>query len=340
MKKLFVTALSGLVMLNGMEVFCQTSKFAGTEKMVSGSIPGVPRHYNLYMSSVNRRNDDLSIPIAAKPGYLKATDGRPKFVELPNSVKLEYVEQGNATGIPVIFLHGISDSWHSFELVLPHLPESIHAFAISQRGHGDSEQPMSGYHTKDFAADIKAFMDKLNIGPAIIVGHSMGSTVAQRFVLDYPEQARALVLIGTFAKYSGNAGVSELEAAVSSMKDPIDASFAKEFQQSTLVKPIPPEYFNTVVNESLKLPARVWKSIVAEWGDVDHVAGLKKYDRPTLIIWGEKDSYCPRADQDILAGAIPNSQLLVYEGTGHAVHWEEPKRFAEELMAFLKRVGS
>ena len=53
-----------------------------------------------------------------------------KSVVLLNNIRLEYVEQGDAAGIPVIFLHGLTDSWHSFETVLAHLPVSIHAFAL------------------------------------------------------------------------------------------------------------------------------------------------------------------------------------------------------------------
>jgi pimeloyl-ACP methyl ester carboxylesterase len=52
-----------------------------------------------------------------------------KSVQLPGRVRLEYVEQGDPAGVPVVMLHGLTDSWHSFEPVLPHLPESIHAFA-------------------------------------------------------------------------------------------------------------------------------------------------------------------------------------------------------------------
>ncbi len=56
-----------------------------------------------------------------------------KFVELPHGVELPYVEQGDPSGVPLLLLHGFADSWHSFELVLPHLPASIHAFALTQR---------------------------------------------------------------------------------------------------------------------------------------------------------------------------------------------------------------
>ena len=57
---------------------------------------------------------------------------------LPNQVTLPYVEQGDPAGDAVLLLHGITDSWRSFEGLLPHLPTSLHAFALSQRGHGDA----------------------------------------------------------------------------------------------------------------------------------------------------------------------------------------------------------
>ena len=60
------------------------------------------------------------------------------YKELSNGVKLPYVEHGKSTGLPVLLLHGVTDSWRSFERVLPHLPKSIHAFALTQRGHADA----------------------------------------------------------------------------------------------------------------------------------------------------------------------------------------------------------
>jgi pimeloyl-ACP methyl ester carboxylesterase len=79
------------------------------------------------------------------------------FVSLPTGVRIEYVEQGRADGVPVIFLHGVTDSWRSFERVLPLLPPDVHAFALSQRGHGDSSRPTSGYRFADMSADLLAF---------------------------------------------------------------------------------------------------------------------------------------------------------------------------------------
>src|ERR671914_762671 len=130
-----------------------------------------------------------------------------KSVELPHRVKLPYVEQGDPSGVPMILLHGGTDSWRSFEPVLPHLPESIHAFALTQRGHGDADRPTTGYRQRDFAADVAAFLDALGLASAVIVGSSLGSTVAQRFALDHPGRVRGLVLAAAFSTYGDNPDV-------------------------------------------------------------------------------------------------------------------------------------
>jgi non-heme chloroperoxidase len=259
-----------------------------------------------------------------------------RSVELPGRVRLEYVEQGDPAGIPVVMLHGVTDSWHSFEPVLPHLPESIHAFALTQRGHGDADRPAAGYRTRDFAADVAAFTDALGLGPAIVVGHSMGSTNAKRFAIDYPERTRGLVLVGSFASYRNNPVLVEFwESAVSRLTDPIDSGFAREFQESTLARPVPPAFLDTVVRESLKVPARVWRAAFEGFFEDDFAAELGEIAAPTLALWGDRDGLARRADQDALVAGIAGSRLVVYEGTGHAVHWEEPDRFAADLTAFV-----
>jgi pimeloyl-ACP methyl ester carboxylesterase len=262
-----------------------------------------------------------------------------KSVALPTGVRLQYVEQGDPSGVAVVILHGVTDSCRSFEPVLAHLPESLHVFALSQRGHGDSDRLATGYRTRDFAADVAAFMDALGLGQAIVVGHSMGSTNAKRFALDHPRRTRGLVLIGSFASYRNNPVLVEFwESAVSRLTDPIDPAFVREFQESTLARPVPPAFLDTVVQESLKLPARVWRAAFAGFFEDDFAAELGRIAAPTLVLWGDRDGLSRRADQDALIAAIPGSERLVYEGAGHAPHWEEPGRFAADLAAFAARL--
>jgi len=96
-------------------------------------------------------------------------------IRLPGRLRVEFAEQGERGGMPVIALHGVTDSWRSFEPVLPHLPPDLHVLALTQRGHGGSDKPAAGYLPADFAADVVAFMDATAIERAVLVGHSVGS---------------------------------------------------------------------------------------------------------------------------------------------------------------------
>jgi pimeloyl-ACP methyl ester carboxylesterase len=263
------------------------------------------------------------------------TTTRLDFVTLDNGVTLQYAEHGHGRGQVVIFLHGYTDSWFSFSEVLDRLPARYHGYALSQRGHGDSDKPLTGYEMADFAADVAAFMDHFGIRRAAVVGHSMGSVIAQRFTLDYPERVSKLVLIGASAN-PGNPGLVEFLDFVQTLEDPLDPAFVYDFQASTLFGPVPPAFLATVVSESLKVPVRVWQAALAGLVAEDTRSELGSIAAPTLILWGDKDTIFPLSDQLELQAGIPGATLTIYQDVGHGLHWEQPGRAAADIAAFLR----
>jgi non-heme chloroperoxidase len=255
-------------------------------------------------------------------------------IELSTNVRLEYTEQGNPDGIPVILLHGFSDSWHSFDMIMPYLPASIHVYSITQRGHGNSSKPFQGYQPEDFAKDIADFIQQMGIKNPVLLGHSMGSTVVQCFAGKYPLLTRGIILVGALADYE-KPDMIEFKKTIDQLTDPVDSLFSAEFQKSTIHRPIPPEMLKLFIEESEKLPAHVWKGVAAGWSSSVYTTQLKNYNNPALLIWGDKDSFASKKDQQILQQSLKKSTLKVYEGTGHAVHWEEPNRFAKDVADFV-----
>jgi non-heme chloroperoxidase len=258
---------------------------------------------------------------------------------LTTDVTLHYAEQGDQAGEAIIFLHGYSDSWFSFSRVLPQLSPEYHAFALTQRGHGDSDKPQCCYTPADFAADVDAFMDAVGLEEATVVGASTGALFAQQVALDYPHRLSRLVLIG--AQTPANEAISGLREEVQALEDPVPPEFVREFQESTIYQPVPQEFLDTVVSESLKLPARVWRDYMEQAVlsiDHDYVLPLREIDVPTLILWGEQDPLFPREDQERLAAAIPDATLKICPETGHAVHWDQPEWVVRDLEAFMKEI--
>lgn len=254
------------------------------------------------------------------------------FIELPSGVNLHYAVQGRTDGEPVVLLHGVGDSWRSFELTLPHIPDRYRVYALSLRGHGSSDAPQAGYTHQDFAGDVIAFLESMNLRGVTLVGHSMGSFVAQAVAARDAGRIRALVLVG-----SGPGGAlrvdTEMRAAFETMSR--NPQYARDFQSSMAHQPVPAAFLETTIEAAATVPSHAW----AQLGDVVHSAeteaGLAAIKVPTLLIWGDRDGLVVREDQDALVRKIKGARLIVYPATGHVPHWEYPERFAADLVAFI-----
>jgi len=271
---------------------------------------------------------------------------QPKGVEfattrLTTGLQVHYAEQGDRDGEAIIFLHAYVDSWFSYSRVLPLLSPEYHAFVPDQRGHGDSDKPQCCYAADDYAADVDAFMEVVGIEKATLVGDSSGGLFAQRVALDYPHRVNHLVLIGSPTTLVNKQAVMEFGKEMLALEDPISPEFVREFVLGTIHHPVPEEFLERVVSESLKVPARVWrdyyKGVVLT---VDDTSRLGEIDAPTLILWGEQDALLPREEQEWRAAAIPDATLKVYPETGHLAHWVRPEWVVRDLEAFLKETAA
>ncbi len=269
------------------------------------------------------------------PALIEAQDLRHSRVALATGVTLEVVESGPAAGEPVLFLHGFPDSWFSFSPVARQLPAHVRAIMPSQRGHGESDKPASGYSPAELARDAVALLDALEIPRATIVGHSMGSFVAQRVALDHPARVTRLVLIGS-SLVAGTAPVREVQVIARDLRDPVDSAFIHDFQVSTAATPMAPSLVTRLVAESRKIPVHVWHGVMDGLMQVDVSAELGRIAAPTLVVWGEKDVLFGRAEQERLLRTLPEARFVEYPGLGHSPNWEDPGSIGAVLAAWFK----
>jgi pimeloyl-ACP methyl ester carboxylesterase len=260
-------------------------------------------------------------------------------VTLRTGATLSYVARGDAAGAPLVLLHGYTDSCTSFAPLVPLLPAGLRVLAPDQRGHGASSKDLASYTMADFAADVVAFLDALGIERATLVGHSLGGHIAQRVAIEHPERVDRLVLIGAMASLDHPGAVAFAEE-VRRLVDPIDPGFVRDFQRSTVFASVPDAFMDEAVAASLAVPARVWRAVAASFVKQDLTDRLGRIAAPTLILWGEHDTYFPRSDQEKLDRLVPDSTLHVLPGAGHSPHWEQPERVAELLAGFLRGAGA
>jgi non-heme chloroperoxidase len=251
-----------------------------------------------------------------------------------SGITLNYVQQGDPNGPVIVLLHGAGDSWHSYDRVFPLIPHRYLVYAITLRGHGLSDHPATGFTSDDFASDISDFLDQKNLHHATLVGHSLGSFVAQRVAELDTNRLDRLVLIGSGPGVAKVATESSLLSTFAKLKDPIPYTFVRDFQASTIYYPVPAHNFEVWVAEAERVPASTWHGLGQ--GHRGTIEDIKKIRIPTLVLWGEKDSIFNRTAEDQLVQQLPNPQFSAYPETGHALHWERPERFTKDLLAFIQ----
>jgi pimeloyl-ACP methyl ester carboxylesterase len=259
-------------------------------------------------------------------------------VTLATGPTLSYAEQGDPSGPALVLLPGPTDSWRSYQAVLDRIPLSTRTIAVSQRGHGDSDKPATGYRVADFAADVVALLDAVGVERAILAGHSGSCLVARRVAIDSPERVAGLVLEASPTTLKGDAALEALvESVVSVLEDPIDPDFARSLVVDTSSPDVAPAVLDQMVGELLKVPARVWKDTFADLLRYDDTAELAHIAAPVLLIWGDADGVVGRAMQAQLRDRIASAELVVYPGVGHTPRWQVPARFAADVAAFVER---
>ena len=291
------------------------------------------------MNAIHRPSS-VELATVESPTLPQSSTWQLREVKIAGGHRIEYVVMGDPDGLPVLLLHGYTDSWTSWQRVMPLLPKHVRVYAISQRGHGNSSRPGIGYQIGDFAEDAAAFLAALDIERALVVGHSMGAAVAERLAVHCPHRVAGLLLAGAFGDYAGNRAVRDLwEDAVSSLSDPIDPEFVRAFQESTIARELPAGFIATVIAESYKVPARVWRAALRGQMDCSNQQLRWRIACPTMLVWGDNDALVPRREQEALTEQIPQAMVRMFPGAGHAVHWEAPEGFASLVQRFVEEIA-
>lgn len=124
------------------------------------------------------------------------------FLTLPGS-RLFYLDRpaeqaisdAGALGVPTVLVHGLWDTGDSWLYQLPHLGRRCRTVTVDLRGHGHSTRNAAGYAIAEHAADVAALIRHRGLGPVVLIGHSMGGSVATAVATDFPQLVRALILV-------------------------------------------------------------------------------------------------------------------------------------------------
>jgi pimeloyl-ACP methyl ester carboxylesterase len=283
---------------------------------------------------------------APAPIDLDAFDAMKQSVPLPDGETLAYVTMGNVAGTPVVLIHGYTDNARDWVPLIPYLSPDLRLIVVDIRGHGRSSKPDCCYTRLDFAYDIKLLLDALHIQRADIVGHSLGSFIAQTFAEFWPERTRRVVLIsssgGPRPGAPPHAPKFDYAAAIHALHEPLDPESQFMIEWWSSPTPVDADFLRRQRRDAAAIPLRVWIAVLDEGlSDSDLQRTLPRLKAPTLLIWGSDDPLMQEEVRQTLRAALPQAEVKVFPGLGHNPFWEQPAQCAAVINRFLTaaRVG-
>ncbi len=266
-------------------------------------------------------------------------------VALANGITLGYVDVGPRNGRPVVLIHGFTDNAASWLPMAPYLDPRLRLIMVDLRGHGRSGRPECCYTRFDFAYDVRLLLDRLRIPAADLVGHSLGSIVAQTVAELWPDRIRRVVLISSTGSSAAGCAApageppfdwAAFRGTVAGLKQPLDPD--STFMNDWFASPgaVDAGFLSREKREAAAIPVRVWLAVVDQsMTGTDLQATLPLLRAPVLLVWGGKDGIFGTLARCSLRRALPEATVEIFPDLGHNPFWEEPRAVAATVNRFL-----
>jgi pimeloyl-ACP methyl ester carboxylesterase len=236
-------------------------------------------------------------------------------------------------GPPVVFVHGLTSFRKSWEPVTSLLADGVTCVTVDLRGHGASSRA-TDYTMPALASDVHAVLDQVGLGDATIVGHSMGATVAAVYAAVFP--TRGVVCVDSSLRF-GDFGAT-VQARADALRGDRTMEAVLAIDRELGLEPY--AEIETLSRRVLSFPRDVvlglWTTLLTTPADqltATAEALVARITSPLLSIHGSSP---PAGYEAWLKALAPQSQVEVWNGSGHMLHLVDPARFAGRIRRILR----
>jgi 3-oxoadipate enol-lactonase len=253
-----------------------------------------------------------------------------------NGIQLYYEVHGDEGKPVILLLHGLGSSAQDWEAQIAPFSNDYRALIADMRGHGRSDKPPAAYTMRQFAADVVALLDMLNIDTVHVVGLSMGGMIAFQLAMDHPQRLRSMTIINSgpavvphtfqdrlnvwmrfwIVRYMGMRKIGET-LAPRLFVDPDQEALRQTFIERWAAND-PRAYQNAL------------RAIVG-WTVEDRISAI---NIPTLIVAADHD-YTPVSAKEAYIAKMPHATLKIIENAHHAVAIERPDVLNTVILDFI-----
>ncbi len=264
------------------------------------------------------------------------------------------------TGPPIVFVHGLTGSWPNWLEQLPMFaggtqshgsPLAHHrVVAMDLPGFGHSPMPRERITISFYARLLDGLLDELGIGPAALVGNSMGGFISAELAIAFPQRVERLVLVSPAGISTYRDQRETLLPALRRLESAM-AAFTGWGAVHADALTSRPALRRVILGDLVSHPGRLSAPMAAELvrgagkpGFVQAMAANFDYDFrdrlpeiacPALIVWGDHDRVVTVRDAAVYAELIPDSRKVIFQDTGHLAMVERPDAFNALLREFL-----
>jgi pimeloyl-ACP methyl ester carboxylesterase len=290
----------------------------------------------------------------------EATVSRGRILDLPGGA-VQVVEQGPtvgeparrkaAAGPPIVLLHGFGASLHWWDRMVPRLARRHRVIRIDLLGFGGSEKPKSGYSMEDQGRLVALALGRLQVQGAVVVGHSMGFSVATALAAESSELVDRLVDIDAgpdpsfgslpfWAKLASAPVIGQALRRVSpdfAIEDGYQSAFAPGYDLG--------DFSDQIVDDYRAMTYTSYDRSDAEADDYQEEVPLDQRVRtaavPLLVIFGEHDQLYDDPDAAAQAyGDVPGARITIIPGAGHSPNVEQPAETSHLVLDFAAEASS
>lgn len=259
-------------------------------------------------------------------------------IDMSAAIECAYTVEGE--GQPLILIHGIGAARDAWRFVTPHLKAHFTVITYDLRGHGESPLPEAEFGLDDLVADLEKLRQTLGYEQVHVAGHSLGGMIGPRYAQALPQRVLSLGL------YSTAAGRSEDDSAkvwgvVHAMEEQgienILGTLTNRWFTDAFIE-ANPEVVARRLQQVLSTNAEVFMNVFRIYAGTEMLPWLPEINHPAIIITGENDGGCNSRLNQLINGAMPNSQLVVLPELKHSILVEAGAQVAQLQHQFVQGI--